>query len=160
MLNASKENSILTIGYERFDTNQCQPLPDAQSLPLNHQQALKPASLKGLALIDSAFIVTFTVKTAHLLLVREMERFARRRHFRPYRRSACILARSNLPWNALLFTCYDGIPPSVLAACSSPPRMASRTRGEKSCGNSACTSAMAAGVRATSSSTIGSAIDA
>ena len=34
-----------------------------------------------------------------------MERFARRRHFRPYRRSDCILARSNLPWNALLFAC-------------------------------------------------------
>ena len=39
------------------------------------------------------------------MLARVMERFARRRHFRPYRRSDCILARSNLPWNALLFAC-------------------------------------------------------
>lgn len=40
------------------------------------------------------------------------------------------------------------------------PGMASRTRGETSCGYSACTSAIADSVRARSSSMIGSAVDA
>lgn len=37
------------------------------------------------------------------MLARVMERFAQRRHFRPYRQSRCILARSNLPWNDRFF---------------------------------------------------------